>query len=979
MPLFRGSKNATIVNGEIVATAQDIADAVNDAIAAKNAAENAEQGAIDNLDQFDDRYLGAKSSDPSVDNDGDPLVDGALYYNTTETATKVYDSDSDTWINLKLSDQDQANIDTVANISTEVETVGNNISDVQDVATNLSGSDTIGTVASSINNVDAVGGSIADVETVSTNLSGPDTIGIVAGSISDVQTVSTNIADVNTAADNIIAIQNAPQFASDAEDAQGYAEEWAITAEDTPVSVDAGGDGSTDFSALHHAAKASASASAASTSESNALTSEQNAATSESNALTSEQNAANSEQAASGSAQAAATSESNALTSENNAATSENNALDSANDAQTAEAGAVDAQSYAEEWANAPEDTLISSDAGGDQTDDFSALHHANKAAASASAASTSEDNAAISESNALTSEQNASNSASAALTSEQNASQSESNAATSEQNAQQAATDAETALDNFTDQYLGPKSSEPTTDNDGDPLVTGALYYNTTDDQLEIWNGTQWDPAAFSASGTVTSFNGRDGVVELQSGDVTDALGFTPEDSATAYDSSEFATDFASETTDNLSEGTNNLYYTDTRARNALAASGDISYDSATGTFSYTERTDSEIRGLFSASGDLNYDSATGVFSVTVPAGYDSSDFDTDFSGKSTDDLSEGTSNLYYTDTRARNALSASGALNYDSATGTFSYTERTDQDIRNLFSAGGDLNYNSSTGEFSVTAGADLSTSTTDDLAEGNNNLYYTDARVDSRIGDGTLTISTGSGLTGSGTFDANQSTNNTVTVSHANTSSATSSNNSGSTFIQDVFIDSFGHVTGFNTAEAGGGSVDSNDLPSGTVLQMQSVQLDNVFVQSTSGANYTIINEFDLNFTPQRADSTILIQVSSFLEFHDDGQVHDHTFDLFRDTTRLGHPTDGSRNTGIAMATRSFSGSDDSTTPEHLSFTFVDQPNTFGTVTYRLACQTEISTAITFNACVDHSTKDQIIREKGVSTITAMEIAG
>jgi len=815
MPLFRGSKNATIVNGEIVATAQDIADAVNDAIAAKNAAENAEQGAIDNLDQFDDRYLGAKSSDPSVDNDGDPLVDGALYYNTTETATKVYDSDSDTWINLKLSDQDQANIDTVANIATQVETVGDNISDVQDVATNLSGSDTIGTVASSINNVDAVGGSIADVETVSTNLSGPDTIGTVAGSISDVQTVSTNIADVNTAADNITAIQDAPQFASDAEDAQGYAEEWAITAEDTPVSVDAGGDGTNDFSALHHAAKASASASAASTSESNALTSEQNAATSESNALTSEQNAANSEQAASGSAQAAATSESNALTSENNAATSESNALDSANDAETAETGAVDAQGYAEEWANAPEDTLISSAAGGDGTDDFSALHHANKAAASASEASTSEDNAAISESNALTSEQNASNSASAALTSEQNASQSESNAATSEQNAQQAATDAETALDNFTDQYLGPKSSEPTTDNDGDPLVTGALYYNTTDDQLEIWNGTQWDPAAFSAAGTVISFNGRDGAVTLQSGDVTDALGFTPEDSATAYDSSDFTTDFASETTDSLSEGTSNLYYTDTRTRNALAASGDISYDSATGTFSYTERTDSEIRGLFSASGDLNYDAATGVFSVTVPAGYDSSDFDTDFSGKSTDDLSEGTSNLYYTDTRARNALSASGALNYDSATGTFSYTERTDQDIRNLFSAGGDLNYNSSTGEFSVTAGADLSTSTTDDLAEGSINLYYTDARVDSRIGDGTLTISTGSGLTGSGTFDANQSTNNTVTVSHANTSSAGSSNNSGSTFIQDVFIDSFGHVTGFNTAEAGGSSYDDNDV--------------------------------------------------------------------------------------------------------------------------------------------------------------------
>lgn len=44
---------------------------------------------------------------------------------------------------------------------------------------------------------------------------------------------------------------------SAAEDAQGYAEEWANAPEDTPVSVDAGGDGATEFSALHWANKAS--------------------------------------------------------------------------------------------------------------------------------------------------------------------------------------------------------------------------------------------------------------------------------------------------------------------------------------------------------------------------------------------------------------------------------------------------------------------------------------------------------------------------------------------------------------------------------------------------------------------------------------------------------------------------------------------------------------------------------------------------
>jgi len=41
-------------------------------------------------DSFDDRYLGAKSSDPALDNDGDALLTGALYFNTVANAMKVY-------------------------------------------------------------------------------------------------------------------------------------------------------------------------------------------------------------------------------------------------------------------------------------------------------------------------------------------------------------------------------------------------------------------------------------------------------------------------------------------------------------------------------------------------------------------------------------------------------------------------------------------------------------------------------------------------------------------------------------------------------------------------------------------------------------------------------------------------------------------------------------------------------------------------
>ena len=51
---------------------------------------------------------------------------------------------------------------------------------------------------------------------------------------------------------------NAATSESNAALEKGYAEEWAITVEDTLVSVAAGGNGTTDYSALHWAAKASA-------------------------------------------------------------------------------------------------------------------------------------------------------------------------------------------------------------------------------------------------------------------------------------------------------------------------------------------------------------------------------------------------------------------------------------------------------------------------------------------------------------------------------------------------------------------------------------------------------------------------------------------------------------------------------------------------------------------------------------------------
>ena len=77
------------------------------------------------------------------------------------------------------------------------------------------------------------------------------------------------------------------------------------------------------------------------------------------------------------------------------------------------------------------------------------------------------------------------------------------------------AASDAQAALaatlaafDNFDDRYLGAKSSDPTVDNDGDPLVAGAIYFNTTDGIMKVYTGSVWVAAYVSGTDFLAKSN---------------------------------------------------------------------------------------------------------------------------------------------------------------------------------------------------------------------------------------------------------------------------------------------------------------------------------------------------------------------------------------------------------------------------------------------------------------------------------------
>jgi hypothetical protein len=119
--------------------------------------------------------------------------------------------------------------------------------------------------------------------------------------------------------------------------------------------------------------------------------------------------------------------------------------------------------------------------------------------------AATSATNAATSATASASSATSSASSASSASTQASNASSSATAAASSATAAAASATSAANSADAFDDVYLGSKSSDPSTDNDGDALAAGMLYFNTTDDVLRVYSGSAWQNAAVDTTSFIT------------------------------------------------------------------------------------------------------------------------------------------------------------------------------------------------------------------------------------------------------------------------------------------------------------------------------------------------------------------------------------------------------------------------------------------------------------------------------------------
>jgi hypothetical protein len=225
-------------------------------------------------------------------------------------------------------------------------------------------------------------------------------------------------------------------------------------------------------------------------------------------------------------------------------------------------------------------------------------------------------------------------------------------------------------------------------------------------------------------------------------------------------YDSTSGQFTYRHPTSDGVLEGTTNLYYTDSRVRNAISLTSDdgqiLSYSSQTGAFTFTTPdtdkivegstnlyfTTARARNSVSAGSNIDYDASTGIFSTQSAVW--SVNSQTNDVVLDTDDVNEGSTNLYFTNARAAGAVSLTtddtNILSYNTGTGRFTFVTPstdaisegsvnlyyTDARVRAAVSASGDISYNSGTGNFSY------STPTTDGVNEGSNNLYFTDTRA-------------------------------------------------------------------------------------------------------------------------------------------------------------------------------------------------------------------------------------------------------
>ncbi len=157
------------------------------------------------FDLFDDSFLGAKSSNPTVDNDGNALKDGALYFDTTNDVMKVYDLGNTVWLQLTPTVSNQNNINAVNSNSSNINAAVANASNINAAVSNASN---INSAVSNASNINTVAGISSDVTAVAGISSDVQAVENIASNVTSVANINSNVSTVAGISGDVTAVAN---------------------------------------------------------------------------------------------------------------------------------------------------------------------------------------------------------------------------------------------------------------------------------------------------------------------------------------------------------------------------------------------------------------------------------------------------------------------------------------------------------------------------------------------------------------------------------------------------------------------------------------------------------------------------------------------------------------------------------------------------------------------------------------------------
>ena len=245
-----------------VATAQQVIATAQAVISTAQAV-----AAAASYDAFDDRFLGAKSSDPSVDNDGDALATGALYWNSSSNQMFAYTGSA--WSAIKPTSGEQTNIDAVAADASDIGAVAAKATEIGRLGTSdavadlallgtsdvvadlalLATSDVVAALAL-LGNTDVIADmallattdAIADMNTLATSdiVSDLNTLA-TSDIVSDLNTLATSdiVTDMNTLGTSAN-VTNMATVATNIAGVNSFAERYRVASSDPASSLDEG-------------------------------------------------------------------------------------------------------------------------------------------------------------------------------------------------------------------------------------------------------------------------------------------------------------------------------------------------------------------------------------------------------------------------------------------------------------------------------------------------------------------------------------------------------------------------------------------------------------------------------------------------------------------------------------------------------------------------------------------------------------------